>query len=246
LTTKYETAVAEARQLVTRSEEDQWRLAELTWEQVEAGKTRRQWSKDIGVNESTTGRWYRLWERFGDQLAGQQVTFAQAWDMVQTGADDPASARDKAEDMRAVGTVRNMPPERKAEIARELLADDDVAQAVVDHPETLRAVNRAVSRTPEGRESTRNLKAAEARREEAPPTLYTPLSLLPLLLGHASPLREAIEDITVAGATDDGRRFLKLLGEDLAATAQLFIAASAGATTKVTDEELQAWIGSER
>jgi hypothetical protein len=245
VTTKYETAVAEARQLVKRSEDDQWRLAELTWQQVESGKTRAQWAEDIGVHASHAARLYRLWARFGQDQ--DSVAFSDAYEAVRRAGDAaPSEARETVREKEAVGTVRNMPPERKAEIARELLADDDVAQAVVDHPETLRAVNRAVSRTPEGRESTRNLKAAEARREEAPPTLYTPLSLLPLLLGHASPLREAIEDITVAGATDDGRRFLKLLGEDLAATAQLFIAASAGATTKVTDEELQAWIGSER
>jgi len=57
----YADAVTEARTLVKRSEADQWRLAELTWEQVTTGGTRRQWSKDIGTSERWAGVLYRAW-----------------------------------------------------------------------------------------------------------------------------------------------------------------------------------------
>src|SRR6266487_2245779 len=63
VTSKYEKAVAEARRLVKRSEEDQWRLAELTWEQVEGGKSRAQWARDVGVGRTSVMRWYKIWAR---------------------------------------------------------------------------------------------------------------------------------------------------------------------------------------
>jgi len=128
---KYQTAVTEARQLVKRSEEDQWRLAELTWQQVEGGKSRRQWAKDIGVAASHANYLYAVWDRFGAQHVGTRPRYATAYEAVQHNAS-PEEAHEKAEDARAIGRIRSAAPERKAEVVRELLTDPDVADVAID------------------------------------------------------------------------------------------------------------------
>ena len=233
----YREAVAEARQLVKRSEQDQWRLAELTWEQVEAGKTRKQWAQDIGVHETTVGRWLRVWQlKIDSARATSDISYSEAWNQAIGRTDGDYGAAE----------VRKMPTERKAEIARELLEDERVADAVVENPEAYRAVDRAVnrafSRTDTGKEITRRGKAHEANAEEQGPTPASPLGLLPLFLEHAAVLRDAAERITITGATEEALPMLKALGEHLTATGRVFVTAAAGATTKVTDEELEAWL----
>jgi hypothetical protein len=163
------------------------------------------------------------------------------------GATREVSPGERVEkDAKAARTrIKYLPPDRKAEIARELLEDEEVAQAVVEHPETMRNVNRAASRTTEGRDLTQRGKAHEARAEEHGPALTTPLAILPLFLEHATVLREAAERITVNGATDEALPMLAKLGEHLAATGRLFISAAEGATTKITDADLDAWLSGE-
>jgi hypothetical protein len=245
VTTKYEKAVAEARRLVSRSEEDQWRLAELTWQQVEDGKTRQQWARDVGVHPSTTGRWYKMWVRWGG-LADQQLRppFAEAWEVI-TGAAVATEQHGSDYAAKARTAIRNMAPERKAEIARDLLADEEVAQAVVEHPETMRAVNRAASRTDTGKQVARAVKAHEARAEESGPAPVTPLQVLPMFLEHASALREFIGRATVDGVTPDALPMIEGLGKHLAATAEQALAITAGTPVKVTDADLDAWLSGE-
>lgn len=141
--------------------------------------------------------------------------------------------------------LNRMTPERKAEVARELLAEPEVADAVVEDHETVRNINQAHSRTETGRELTRSAKEYEAKKQETGPAPWTPATLLPLLLGHAYPLRDAAVRITEEGTTDDGRAFVKHLGEDLIATGNLLVAAAGGGTVTVSDDELQAWMNGE-
>jgi hypothetical protein len=142
--TTYTEAVAEARQLVKRSEEDQWRLAELTWEQVEAGKSRRQWAKDIGVSDDSTQQWYLIWQ-YKIEKNDDVGTFADVRAVVR-GAGEGESLRQ----MESVRTVRNLPPERKAEVARELLNEPAVREAVedeiADSPAAVARVNQEAER----------------------------------------------------------------------------------------------------
>jgi len=242
VTTKYETAVAEARQLVTRSEEDQWRLAELTWQQVEGGKSRQQWAKDLGIPRTRADRWYRVWAGVQNaQWSPATHTYTEAYDEVQGRAEqiEEYGTRSAAEAHRA---VRNMPPERKAEIVREALEDEDVAQAVVEHPETMRAVNRAVSRTDTGKQVAREVKAHEAREEETGPQPVTPLQVLPMFLDHAAELREFIGRATVDGVTADALPMIEGLAKHLIATGEQALAITAGAPVKVTDDDIQTWL----
>ena len=71
----YTDAVTEARTLIKRSEDDQWRLAKLTWEKSQPQRGREilpegkvsvaQWARDIGVDDEYARRLRLAWERFG-------------------------------------------------------------------------------------------------------------------------------------------------------------------------------------
>jgi len=124
MTMQYQEAVQEARRLVKRSEEDQWRLAQLTWEQVESGISRRQWARDIGVDHKHTSTLYRIWAEYGALAPHLRPAFAAVYAAI----GDPGKTREAEQlgsvhAVEAVSRVRNLPPERKAEVARELVAD---------------------------------------------------------------------------------------------------------------------------
>lgn len=127
MTSKYTKAVAEARRLIKRSEGDQWRLAELTWQQVQGGKSRRQWAKDIGVDPSAISRWFKIWERWGDDL--DRPAWADAWDWA-LGRDEAVSEHGSQYQANARTALRNMPVAEKADlIADEIKNDPNIASA---------------------------------------------------------------------------------------------------------------------
>jgi hypothetical protein len=122
---QYQQAVAEARSLVKRSEEDQWRLAELTWEQVQAGRSRSKWAEDIDISPDMTSRWYRLWEEWRGVAAAARPPFAEAL--------SPFNRH--SEEIRTKRGIRNLSPERRAEVVRELLTDPEVAHETFNTPQ---------------------------------------------------------------------------------------------------------------
>jgi hypothetical protein len=85
----YAAAVTEARTLVKRSEADQWRLAELTWQQVEAGKSRRQWAKDIGVSHTHAERLYIVWSTWSGNQVATRPLFAEAYNFSKLPETEP-------------------------------------------------------------------------------------------------------------------------------------------------------------
>lgn len=138
--TAYKDAVTEAQRLVKRSEADQWRLAELTWEQVEEGISRRDWARDVGVNETTAQRWYKVWDLKINMLeSGSDISYSDAWNRVIGRVDANYGAAE----------IRKATPERKAEIARELLAEPEIADAVVADPKTAQVTRDALGISPE-------------------------------------------------------------------------------------------------
>lgn len=119
---EYTQAVSEARTLVKRSEADQWRLAQLTWEQLSAGTaTAAKWAADIGVSDSYVYRLYKMWESHSLSDEVQTPRFTDAYKEV-----SPASAYQPRQDPQEA--IRAMPPEQQAEVARDLLANPQVAQ----------------------------------------------------------------------------------------------------------------------
>ena len=64
----YASEVKKARDLLTRSEEDQWALAELTYNVIyrDQHAPAKQWADDLGVTVGSVSRWAKTWKRFGD------------------------------------------------------------------------------------------------------------------------------------------------------------------------------------
>lgn len=88
--------VAEFRQLDEQIEQDRWRQAEILYELVEQGNSRRQLGRDLGQDDRHIGRLYRVWTTYGAQSAAQSLPEGRKYDecyaMVETGTDDPDDA----------------------------------------------------------------------------------------------------------------------------------------------------------
>jgi len=159
---QYQEAVAEARRLVKRSEEDQWRLAQLTYEQVEGGTSHRQWARDIGVAHSTVGYWREMWKRWGSGRLGDRPSFPEAYNIIRERGTAVTGVSQY--DANARTAVRNLPPEQKAEVVREALDDQDVAVRVLRDPHTRRNVTDAREQV------VHEIEGAARDRTEADPT----------------------------------------------------------------------------
>ena len=189
----YTDAVAEARQLVKRSEEDQWRLAELTWEQVETGKSQRQWAKDIGVSPSHSRYLYKVWAEFGAHRDAQ--SFAEAYNAM-LGRDSDVEEHGSQYAANAARAIRNMPPERKAEMAAELLAEPEVAAQVIDDPKARATVRHALDERYDSLP-----KPYEGRIEKAPHDHA--IEVLVRLRGISAAIKAAT-DVILSGPQLDG------------------------------------------
>ncbi|HEY5987163.1 MAG TPA: hypothetical protein VIV12_12435 [Streptosporangiaceae bacterium] len=196
---KYQEAVQEARRLVRQSEDDQWRLAQLTYEQVKAGKTRQKWAQDIGVSGKHAGTLYSAWERFGlNRSSAERASFAEAYAMVRERAGTPEEARRSTDEHQAIGTLRKMAPERKAQVIREALADPDVAVRTLRDPHTRRQLTDArehITREIEGAAQIRE-QASPAQRETARFTEHVQVgNHLRLARFHAAEASRQLQDI---------------------------------------------------
>lgn len=173
---QYEQAVQEARRLVKRSEEDQWRLAQLTWEQVENGISRVRWARDTGLSDTWVGVLYRVWDAWGSKALEDRPSFSEAW---RPHLNVAREAEGGQEIGRAKATIRNLSPERKAEVAselvrdlpyeergqimRELVAEPKVADTVMRDPHTRRQISDARDRI------VQEIEGAARDREHADP-----------------------------------------------------------------------------
>ena len=131
----YKDAVAEGRRLVKRSEQDQWRLAELTWEQVQAGNTRNQWGRDIGISGRYAATLYNMWERWGTVNFSSRPPFTEAY-KIATGLAEQIEKYGSEHAAKTRAAIRNMTPSEKAEVTEELL----------EEPEARRAAGRALDK----------------------------------------------------------------------------------------------------
>jgi hypothetical protein len=132
--TQYQTAVAEARTLIKRSEEDQWRLAQLTYENA-APKGRNgkhllsEWAANVGIDPTYAGRLYNLWESYGQLDLVQRPKFHEAYNEVSphSGYKPPLNKQEAAEQAAAI---------------QQALSDPEVASKVFSDSATK---NRAIS-----------------------------------------------------------------------------------------------------
>lgn len=152
---QYQEAVAEARTLVKRSEDDQWRLAELTFEQIrDAGVSQNQWARDVGIHRNEARRLFLIGQRWSGSSRNSRPTYNEAYMMVREGVDDPEEAREVSYQRQAIGRIRNLPPEQKAAVVREALDEPDVAVRVLRDPHTRRNVTEAREQVANEIEST--------------------------------------------------------------------------------------------
>lgn len=82
----YRNDVSEAKRLNKRSEADQWRLAELTWQNVRPQGTAstRQWGRDTGLSHQHVNRLARTWGRWG--TSATRPSFSDAYATMRSGA----------------------------------------------------------------------------------------------------------------------------------------------------------------
>jgi hypothetical protein len=208
--TTYNEAVAEARTLVKRSEDDQWRLAELTWQQLrENGVTQRQWAEDVGIaSHSYVGAMARTWERFG-HLGAQRPVFSEAMRLIHK----PGEAADMEEygskhRAQAAQAIRNLSPERKAEVARELLAEPEVAEKVIEDKVVRQTVTRATDRHYE-KAAAERAERTERKTTEDPVArrLESREAILDLQQACNQFVRRVEEGLRRAGDLPDSERF---------------------------------------
>jgi hypothetical protein len=239
---EYQKAVAEARQLRKRSEEDQWRLAQLTYEQVESGVTRTRWAEDIGYSSPHAGRLYTVWQQYGDRA--DRPSFYECYERVKEpgkyeGQED-ISSRHQAS---ARAAVRNMEPEQRAEIVREALEDPVVAEHVVRDNHARAQISRSERKVDDERQTT-----AKERYELEYPQSVEIGDMIDL--EHAlSKARIAAEDalsaadrLEVRGWPENSRERAAVLAQR-AATAVELVQAKVGTSI---DEELAALMEGER
>lgn len=170
---EYQAAVAEARRLdevieeaEVAAEEAKWARAELAHAQVQSGTTRAQWARDTGKDKSTIGLWVQMWERWGLDR-DQRPAFSEGWNIV-LGRADRAAQYGSQYAGEAAQAVRNMPPQQKAEVVREALADPATAEQVVADPHTDATITRARMR----RDDQRETGVRDRAHQEAPGLIH--------------------------------------------------------------------------
>lgn len=153
---QYQEAVIEFRRLDDEIEADQWRQAELVWEQVQAGASRLSLARDTRKDDKHIGVLYRVWDRHGSVPApNRSVTFADAYRMAETSADTPEEASAIKNVNRASSALGQLPRRARAEVIREIMKDPDVADEVMAVRDTRRDAIAAVSRVHEREDLTR-------------------------------------------------------------------------------------------
>jgi hypothetical protein len=218
----YNKAVTEGRKLLKRSEADSWRLAELTFEVVNGGKSRRQWAKDLGVHNTLVNRWYLVWDRWGADRGLHQPRFADAYSTVALGSDELVTTADRGR----LGRERQLPrdPEDRAEMARKLLADPEVRKNPEVRRET-KAVQEEVDAEVEAKwADVEPLGPVSPRRSQTPAAL----AYLPHVLTKTRrALREALNELRSVEGTlpEDIQGWLLEDVEELRAGLELFEAA---------------------
>lgn len=133
----YISAVTEARTLVKRSEADQWRLAQLTYENAapfgrNGKKSLAQWAEDIGVHSSYAERLYKVWKTAGQDRSADDVgtSFSDVYNEI-----SPSSAyQPRVGQVEAVREALNDP-----KVAQEVFAD---AQAKTQAVNAIREASR--------------------------------------------------------------------------------------------------------
>lgn len=161
----YQDAVAQAANALKQGEDANWELARLTFENTKGlgnpgttpGVTMEQWAEDVRsasgrrFSARTAGLYKTMWSRFGLQALADRPTWTDALYEVQ-----PESSWHDRTARLAHQHIDTTDVEGKRDLAVKLMADPEVADAVISAPEPRRAVYEALNRREQ---------AADVRRE---------------------------------------------------------------------------------
>ena len=251
---EYTQAVAEARQLVRRSEADQWRLAQLTYEQFQAGANHVQWAQDVGVSRQSAERWAKIHDRYGRLPAGERPAYSEAFQAVDKSLDVEGVYAERHQ-MEARRTVRNLPPAEKAALAREVveslpaeqaasvarqaIRQPEVADRVLRDPDARRTVRDADDRyhTDHQREAKDRYELAEPRSVQIGAITAGEYDLTKARRGFEDALDNA-DTLERAGWPDDSRERFAALTRRAIAAGQILLAKLEGRDLDVELAEL--------
>jgi hypothetical protein len=210
--TSYRSAVREAKSLLRRTEEDQWRLAELSWEQVtQRGYSAVSWGRDIGISSQHGGRLVRLWALHRD--APQRPSYTEAY------------AALNSQPINSITRLREAPQEKRAEVVHDLFAADPGLERAV------RALDPPPFRSYRGTGLTDDAENAAALNRR---TLSDTDEAVDYLRGAARELAHAFAARDREGVQDEQAE--KQAIEEVTRALSMYVAAVNGTTT-VTDAD---------
>ncbi len=137
----YRQAVSKARQLVKRSEADQWELARLTHEQVvEDGVSQTKWAKDIGVSPSHVATLSKVWEFYSHvRMTKTRRTFGEYYVLARR-SEEEAGLLEKEADSKGlmVTTVDRTGTKARVHQVQEALRDPKIRREAFRDPDVVK------------------------------------------------------------------------------------------------------------
>lgn len=169
----YQSMVAEARRLSARSEEAQWRLAEITHEALASGTSAQQWATDIGLSVGRVSNYLKVWDRYSDPASrNTDWTFNDHSEVARLADDKAKTIIAKAErENISIGIARkriSMEDKHRAKFEAERQSDLDAALA-----DTGNAVEAHQEVVVEAQRDLIDRRAYDGAREATKPLLAT-------------------------------------------------------------------------
>ena len=204
----YAQAVARGRKLLTRSEADQWELAELTYDRTTGDDrvTQVKWAGDLGVTDTHVRNLAKTWLRFGGPKRTSDrsnLTFNECYLLAsvsgERGRDLVAHANTQG---RSVATIhRNGHRRDPLEDAREYMSDRRRARKLLRDPKIRAIVERELKEPDHDREAVRPSRRVPEFKDVAELDAVR-FRLYELLGGMLDRKLSAGERRTVAGSAD--------------------------------------------
>jgi hypothetical protein len=165
----YQQAVEQAAAALTRGEDANWELARLTWENTQTRHkesdraTMAQWCEAIREASGRkfsepTGKVYRaIWQEYGQEPIYTRPLWVDAYYAVNKSTGKTYEEARETIERKAIERITEIAtPEQKREVAAQLLSDPEVADAVIEQPETRRAVYESLQRQEQRTEARHN------------------------------------------------------------------------------------------
>ncbi len=209
----YRRAVAEARQLIKRSEADQWRLAELTAQVLDGGTSVSKWAADLGVGHDHVRTLQRLWARYAVRRGERSRSFGEFYVMARKNEEHAAALEFVADETgRKVTTVDRQHGEQ-VQVVRKLLRTPEVARDALRDQRTRTEVARASMQV--ASEQERQQRQEQARRAPEVTRGARVYDLLGRLVSARRQVTGALNELRQIDLDDEDRESLREVAEEL-------------------------------